>query len=475
MRTRRRLNGNPVPVRSHRPLRVSAICASVCSVASARTCSTTAAGVTSQIRRRQRQWALDLVGGAAPPANGHSDHVVAQQGDILDQQPQHPLAVARRGARVMPDARQVGDQCRHPLLHLGRDRRRAGLVRTGVRFFGRGHPLQRLVPVPFEVVGDEPVLGAHEQKLPLRQLGVLSQPGNLRPLGAVELGGPGPQLLEHLDRDVDRRGGDGIEHKVADRTVYRRARQALALWLRAFNPPALTAIERFRMTVRHDVADRHAAAAPAADDEPLQQGHALARCAAPICAVALGAGAQRLLVRFELRPGDVAGVRVRQEDFPLIAGKPPIPRLPGEAELALTGPAIDVGSGVARIVQDVKHTVTLQLAEDQRAETGSLGDPPRPRDLLLLEVAHHRAGRAGASEGVEDEPDGALHLLVGVEHEPSAGVEDHAQRGPHPQLAAARLVQLSADQARAQHMQLRFADTVPLSPSSRRSLKWAGS
>ena len=42
--------------------------------------------------------------------------------------------------------------------------------------------------------------------------------------------------------------------------------------------------------------------------------------------------------------------------------------------------------------------------------TGSLADPPRPRDLLLLEVAHHCAGRAGAIEGVEDEADGALHL-----------------------------------------------------------------
>ena len=145
-------------------------------------------------------------------------------------------------------------------------------------------------------------------------------------------------------------------------------------------------------------------------------------------------------------------MRVRQEDLPLIAGKSSIPHLPGEAELALPGPAIDVRSSVARIVQDGEHTVTLQLAEDQRAGTGPLGDPPRPRDLLLLEVAHHRAGRAGAVEGVEDEADGALHLLVGVEHELSAGVEDHAQRGPHPQLAAARLVQLSPDQARAQHM-----------------------
>ena len=60
-------------------------------------------------------------------------------------------------------------------------------------------------------------------------------------------------------------------------------------------------------------------------------------------------------------------------------------------------------------------------------------------------------------KGVEQEADGTLHLLVRIEHELAAGVEDHTQRCAHPQLAAARLVELSADQTRAQHMQLRLA------------------
>ena len=156
-------------------------------------------------------------------------------------------------------------------------------------------------------------------------------------------------------------------------------------------------------------------------------------------------------------------MRIRQEDPPLVAGKSSIPRLPGEADLALPGPPVDVRAGVARIVQDVEHTVTLQLAEDEHACTQSLDDPLRPRDLLLLEVAHHRAGRAGAAEGAEHEADGALHLLVGVEYELAGGVDDKSQRGADPQLAAARLVQLPPDQTRTQHMQLRFAHR-PLEP-----------
>ena len=70
MRTRGRLNGSPVPVRSQRPLRVSAICASVCSVASARTCSTTAAGV----RRRS----------GAASGSGHSIRRVAPPRQRMD-------------------------------------------------------------------------------------------------------------------------------------------------------------------------------------------------------------------------------------------------------------------------------------------------------------------------------------------------------------------------------------------------------
>ena len=234
VRTRVEVNGRPHPVRSHRRLSVSAICPSVCSVASARTCSTSAAGSTTQVRRCDGQRTLDLTRRTATPADGDPDHVVAEQGDILDEQPQHSLAVARRRARVIPDARQVGDQRHHLFLHLGRDGRRLGLARTRIRLFGLGQPLECLVPVALQVVGHEPILGPHEQKLPLRPLGVLPQPGDLRPLGAIDLGGPVPQFVEHLDGHVDRRRGNGLEHELADRAVDRRARQSLARRLRPF-------------------------------------------------------------------------------------------------------------------------------------------------------------------------------------------------------------------------------------------------
>ena len=109
-RTRSRVNGCPVPVRSHRPFRVSAIWRSVCSVASARTISTMAAGV----RRRSGAppWDRAFEGRRRPtlPANVQLDRAAAEQRDVLDQEPQHPLALARRGPRIVPHAREIGDQ-----------------------------------------------------------------------------------------------------------------------------------------------------------------------------------------------------------------------------------------------------------------------------------------------------------------------------------------------------------------------------
>ena len=64
------------------------------------------------MRRPERQGILDLAGRTGTPADRQSDQVATEPGHVLDQKPQHPLAVARRHPRVVPDARQVGDQRR---------------------------------------------------------------------------------------------------------------------------------------------------------------------------------------------------------------------------------------------------------------------------------------------------------------------------------------------------------------------------
>ena len=154
---------------------------------------------------------------------------------------------------------------------------------------------------------------------------------------------------------------------------------------------------------------------------------------------------------------------VRQKDCPLLTGEASISRLSGEAELSLSGPPVDVRSRVTGIVEDLEHASMSECTGYERPRPRTDGDTLRPRDFLLLEVAHHHPRGSGALEGFEHEADGALDLLVGIEHQLLVGADDISQRRRHRQLAAARLVELSADQARAQHVQLGFTHR-PLEP-----------
>ena len=65
-----------------------------------------------------------------------------------------------------------------------------------------------------------------------------------------------------------------------------------------------------------EVADGHAAPAPPAQDDPLEQGGALAHGPTSVLRAEGAIIVQPLLVAEELLPGDVAGVGVAQDDRP---------------------------------------------------------------------------------------------------------------------------------------------------------------
>ena len=147
------------------------------------------------------------------------------------------------------------------------------------------------------------MLGSHEQILPLRELGVFPESREVRAARAIHLRGPGAQLFEDLERDVDRGRGQRGEHEVAHGGIERRAGNPLTHRLRRFDPSALTDILRRRMPMNHAVPDRHPLPTPAADPEPLEQGHALTRRAStPVPPVAVGVVAQRRLIGLEVFP-----------------------------------------------------------------------------------------------------------------------------------------------------------------------------
>ena len=142
--------------------------------------------------------------------------VAAEQGDIGEEQSDQPLALADRGRRVSPERGEVGGERADPGLLLVGERPVAGLGGALVIVFRVGELAQLVVPVGFELVGDEPVGRVHSEVATAGCLGgVLGAlhahlPDPVGVLGALgELGGDG-------ERCLDRQRGELFEHELGE-------------------------------------------------------------------------------------------------------------------------------------------------------------------------------------------------------------------------------------------------------------------
>ena len=85
------------------------------------------------------------------------------QGDVGDEQADQPFALARWRCRVSPEGGEVcGERADSGLLLVG-ERPGAGLGGALVLVLGVGELAQLVVPVCFELVGDEPVGRVHSE------------------------------------------------------------------------------------------------------------------------------------------------------------------------------------------------------------------------------------------------------------------------------------------------------------------------
>ena len=73
------------------------------------------------------------------------------------------------------------------------------------------------------------------------------------------------------------------------------------------------------------------------------------------------------------------------------------------------------------------------------------------------EVPHRGGRRAGAGEGVEQHPQGPLHLGIRIKRDPVQRIVDQSHRQRHLQGPAPRLIQQAAAQPGVEHVQLGLA------------------
>ena len=413
----------------------------------------------------RREWARQRQGGgrAAAETDGGGDLALLEQGDVLDQQREHPLALARRGVRVAPHGREVGREVQDPLTCRRVDDQPIGGTLALIVLLSLGEPAQFDVPVGLQRAGDEPVGRVHLHVPMAGAVHLVLRPFDLAVAQAVGLIEAGGYLLLNGTRHLEGHGGDGLHQQRADGGIDRAAQYALARRITEESPsPKANVVGDELATTAVVVVHVHAAAAHAADGVPLQQRRPFARRAPAALEGDRPGGEQLLLVALVLRPRHVGRVCLPDQHVPLLLRQAFVPRRP-VGPLAPAAPAVGVGAGVPRIVQG-----TGGAAQGQR----------RPRQFPLARPGRHAGGkeqpllpekldrgmeRPGAGEGGKEQPHALLHLRVGVEDHPPGAVVHQAHRQPAAQLAAAGFVENAATQARPQDVQLRLAHR-PLQP-----------
>src|SRR5262249_35292957 len=131
--------------------------------------------------------------------------------------------------------------------------------------------------------------------------------------------------------------------------------------------------------------------------------------------------------------------------------------LTGEAQKAGLGAAVDVGVRVLGVVQDLQDTAVAQRTADQLTVASTTPEPGRTLEMMVGEVVHDGQGGSRLLKRLEDQPDGLLDLFVGVEDDPALGIVDQPRGWPGPELALGCLLQLPAQEARAEPVEFGLA------------------
>jgi hypothetical protein len=352
---------------------------------------------------------------------------------------------------------------------------REGLLGLAVVFvLGGLKRAERLVPVGFEAVGNEPVVGIDGEIAATGELGVLVGALDVGPAELVGFIGAGFEFGLDGQRDLERERGDGLQQQLFDRLIDGVAWKLLADRSGALDVVVGAAIVGHERVAALVIADGHASSAASADHESLQQRWAFAGgSGGAVGAVRIGVCCQQLLVVLELFPGQIAGVRVVDQAGPLLAwelsgGGAPV------RSLARPALSIDERAGIAGVVQGAKDPPVRQLVPCQLAFAWPFADPAGEPQPVAVKRIDNCARGAGPGERGEQVTQCVLDRAVGVEHDLPGGVGHQPDRERHRQLTAAGFGQDAALQPGADEVQLSLRHRA-FSPSSSRSLKSAGS
>jgi len=158
------------------------------------------------------------------------NRVIAEQRDILDQEPQDALALTRWRPWIVPHSRQIGDEALNPFAVGGPELGPIRLRRACALVLERRESGELLIPLLLERIGDQPMFGPDEHELALGELGFFTSALDLRALQAIDLGLAPAGLIEYLQRYIERRRRHGLEHDLAHGLIEAGAGDDLTRW-----------------------------------------------------------------------------------------------------------------------------------------------------------------------------------------------------------------------------------------------------
>ena len=306
------------------------------------------------------------------------------------------------------------------------------------------------VPVGFELRGDEAVVRVDAEEASAGEFGLLGGALGVALSERVGFVGAGGEFVLDAEGGFEAEGGDEFDEESADGLIDAGSGDGLTGRGGGFGAAAEVAGEA--LVAAGVVSDGHAAAAPATQDEPLEECGPLARGAWAAGAEG-GVGLRKSsLVGFELLPGEEAGVGVEEQDLPVGAGQL-AGGDPSVGEAAAAGAAEAESAGVAGVFEGAEDAGALEGLPEQLAAARPVLGAAGEEQVLVAEEAEHGAGGARTLVGIEQRLDRLPNLGVGVEHDAVLGVVDESDGERDPQLAAARPAPDAAAQPGAQQME----------------------
>src|SRR6185312_242482 len=170
----------------------------------------------------------DALGLAAAEPDVQVDAVGLVQGDVVDEEADHAFAVALVGVWVGPEGGEIYCQGPDSVLQFVGEGGCGGGAGAFVVLVRGLQGAERVVPVGFEAVGDEPIIGVDGQVAAPCQVRAVAGAFDVPAAQRVGLGGAGVQFGLHGQGDLERVWGEGVEQQAGDGGVDGAAGDGLA-------------------------------------------------------------------------------------------------------------------------------------------------------------------------------------------------------------------------------------------------------